>query len=489
LTQQSNDGSPLDSHQDYGEEQRTAAKSTSQLIRRQRVLIGVAAGAAVLSAAGLLFSLAVKSPAQEAADQAAPTRSVLTATVKDAVLKSSVTVRGTVAASNAVSLLPLASTSTSSEIVTGLPVAVGSTIDSGSVVAQVSGRPIIALPGSIPAYRDMKPGTKGADVSQLQTALVSLGYLRGAATGVFDAATKSATTALYEKRGFDPQTTSAVNSGEATELQSDEQAVTSAQQKIQADSLAVSQATDPSALAQDNLTLSFDRSDLATSETALTTFQSNTGVEIPLGEVVFVPSFPATVGSIGAQVGTSLSSSTGPWMTIDVGALAINAVIPSGSQSGIKASDPVTIDDDVNQRSTAGTVASLGSFSSGASGSSQGTSPSSSGSAAPSNATDQTSDQAGYPAIITPSAPLDSSWLGLNVSLTIVTGQTSGSVLTVPLIAIRSATNGTDFVTVRSQNGVEKRVPVTTGINASGEVQVTPKQSGHLAQGDKVVTG
>ncbi|WP_055586389.1 efflux RND transporter periplasmic adaptor subunit [Streptacidiphilus griseoplanus] len=60
-------------------------------------------------------------------------------------------------------------------IVTGLP-GIGSTVSRGGTLYSVDGTPVVLLYGSIPAYRDLKPGDSGADVRQLESNLQALGY-------------------------------------------------------------------------------------------------------------------------------------------------------------------------------------------------------------------------------------------------------------------------------------------------------------------------
>ena len=55
-------------------------------------------------------------------------------------------------------------------------VPVGARVDSGDHLGEVSGRPLFALRGNVPAYRDLKLGMTGSDVTQLQRALRDLGY-------------------------------------------------------------------------------------------------------------------------------------------------------------------------------------------------------------------------------------------------------------------------------------------------------------------------
>jgi Putative peptidoglycan binding domain len=65
---------------------------------------------------------------------------------------------------------------------TWLPQA-GQTIRQGQEIYQVSGTPVVLLYGSVPAYRDLAEGMTGADVTELNTDLVRLGYATAAALG------------------------------------------------------------------------------------------------------------------------------------------------------------------------------------------------------------------------------------------------------------------------------------------------------------------
>ena len=65
---------------------------------------------------------------------------------------------------------------------TWLPSA-GQTIRQGQAIYQVSGTPVVLLYGNVPAYRDLSDGMTGADVTELNTDLVRLGYATATALG------------------------------------------------------------------------------------------------------------------------------------------------------------------------------------------------------------------------------------------------------------------------------------------------------------------
>ena len=65
---------------------------------------------------------------------------------------------------------------------TSLP-AVGQVVRQGQVLYSVSGSPVVLLYGTTPAYRDLAEGDTGPDVTELNTDLVTLGYLSAADLG------------------------------------------------------------------------------------------------------------------------------------------------------------------------------------------------------------------------------------------------------------------------------------------------------------------
>ena len=65
---------------------------------------------------------------------------------------------------------------------TWLPSA-GQTIREGQAIYQVSGTPVVLLYGNVPAYRDLSEGMTGADVTELNTDLVKLGYATATVLG------------------------------------------------------------------------------------------------------------------------------------------------------------------------------------------------------------------------------------------------------------------------------------------------------------------
>jgi len=89
-------------------------------------------------------------------------------------------------------------------IVTEKPPRVGSVVGDGSVLAQVAGRPVFAMRGVMPMYRDLTIGDRGPDVVQLQEGLAALGFPAGDSLGVFGRSTIAAVRAYYRDSGYTP---------------------------------------------------------------------------------------------------------------------------------------------------------------------------------------------------------------------------------------------------------------------------------------------
>lgn len=92
-------------------------------------------------------------------------------------------------------------TNTVQGVVTAVPTRPGARVEEGAVVYEVNLRPVVALTGSVPAFRALKIGTDGPDVKQLQMALRRLGVLDGDADGTFGPQTRNAVVAWQKQLG------------------------------------------------------------------------------------------------------------------------------------------------------------------------------------------------------------------------------------------------------------------------------------------------
>lgn len=171
--------------------------------RRRRVLLWAVAVAGVFTvfAGGWVAASLFESPAQRAARAEAPSPSAVTARVTHGDLSRTVTA-GAVVGRSVQQIIPLAS-DTSPGVVTGQPLQAGSLIAAGSVIAEVNGRPVIALPGSFRFYRDLTLGDSGPDVAQLQRGLSAAGFATGD-DGKFGQTTARSLRALYEHVSYRP---------------------------------------------------------------------------------------------------------------------------------------------------------------------------------------------------------------------------------------------------------------------------------------------
>jgi peptidoglycan hydrolase-like protein with peptidoglycan-binding domain len=170
------------------------------------VTVGLAA-AVLLAAAAWIAGRQIRSPAQVAAETAAPQPSAITVPVERRELSSQVIVRGTVRYGSPQSVVLPASevkqAAGDAEIVTSLPRR-GARVGEGAVLMSVSSRPVFVFSGAQPSHRDLGPGSAGPDVLQLESALARSGFAPGPVDGRYDGATGAAVAAFYESEGWEP---------------------------------------------------------------------------------------------------------------------------------------------------------------------------------------------------------------------------------------------------------------------------------------------
>ncbi len=177
--------------------------SAEPTTRQRRRRLGFAALASTVAAAlglGFFADRLVASPEQVRARNDAPPASILTANVQRGRLTSTVVFRATVTPGQTVTISPAVS-----GVVTSLPLSRGSAVGAGTLLMTVNDRPVIALPGHVPLYRELRIGDSGRDVERLQTSLLLAGYSSGE-TGVFGPGTAAALRNLYASVGIAPPT-------------------------------------------------------------------------------------------------------------------------------------------------------------------------------------------------------------------------------------------------------------------------------------------
>lgn len=404
------------------------------LKRRRKVLIGVAAGSVIAAMGGLCASLVVKSPQQVAADAGPPHASVITALVEQRVLTETVVLRGTVVPGKAIKVSSSA-TGEGKSVITRSVVKQGQRISAGTVVAEISGRPIIALYGWIPAYRDIRPEAKGTDVRQLQTALRGLGYSVSDAHGFYGPSTQAAVKRLYDDRGYEPTAEAA-----SSEL-SDPGGVRGAEGKQAAQKI-----------------------------------KPEVKVVLRASEVVFVPKFPARVTEMQAELGAEVK---GTILTLAAGDLVVRGRLSPVDRQLVRPGQRVRILAEESGLEVVGRVSSIAEFDGG------GDSESSGGEGGELRG-GGTPVEPGHPIVVKGIRPLSEKCAGQDVRLTIEAASTNGPVLVVPSSAIYANADGSTQVLKVLVGGRHERVSVRTGATGGGFVEVV---SDRLARDDRVVVG
>lgn len=449
--------------------------------RRRKVVALVAGGALVLTVAGVAASLVVRSPAQVAAEAKAPHQGVLTAPVEKRVLKDSVVLRGTVAAGQSVDVTvsgAAGTAGTSRSVVTKAPKPVGSKVVAGQVIAEISGRPVFALKGKVPVYRDLKSGATGDDVAQLQSALAQLGHASNPdARGTFGSGTRRALAGFYTSIGYDP--VSAQTDG-ATAVQEAQDAVTAAERTAQD----AEDARDARATQETRRAAERADQDLQRARTRLSRAQAEAGPMLPASEVVYLSGFPARVDSVSAVLGSAV---TGKVMTLSAGRLVVDGYLQEAQKGLVRTGQKAEILQEQTGKVTRAKVRSVADTPEAAEQSGDGAAASAEGGAEAGSG--QQSAAQGYRMVVAPDTPLASGAVGEDVRLTVEAASTEGEALVVPVSAVSAASDGGTVVTVVTSSGKQRRVAVRTGTNGDGYVEVRPVDGAALAEGDQVVTG
>ena len=161
------------------------------------LLVGVSAGL------GWWFGRGIRSPAQIAAEAEPPDPSLITVEVERKELSANVITRADVGydAPATLSLGGALGGRPDVLVVTAAPKR-GEDLAEGAAAIEIAGRPVFLLVGDIPVFRDMRPGTQGPDVLQVEQALARLGFLTGAPDQKWDDATGEAVDAWYQANGY-----------------------------------------------------------------------------------------------------------------------------------------------------------------------------------------------------------------------------------------------------------------------------------------------
>lgn len=448
---------------DDADSQNPKTKNRKQLTgsRLVAVIAGVATVSLLLGVALMQF---VVSPAELAARTAAPDAGPITAPIEQRVISNTIIARGEIGYADTLAVSVDAAGSESRPVITGHVPAVGAVLEPGSVVLEVAGRPVIALPGDLPVYRTMRPGMSGPDVLQLKHALNSLGYAVGdTASDYFDYNLSAALRRFYQQLGYP------VNDGGSE----GRRAVRTAEKALQA-------LIDAPAEEQDAEAINDARVDLHTAQEAALPF-------LPSSEVVFLKGLPLRVDEVTAQRGKVLEGSpfkvSGADLTVTSAVSKKDAellkpeMLANFTLNGKKYTAKITKIVAPNQNTQD-------------SGDSNSSAGSNSGSAS------RNKENSQYLLELTPeniSAEDFELLRGNNVKLQIPVASTAGEVLAVPIAALQASSNGESRVELLVSEKADataktELVTVETGLAADGLVEIKSTDA-RIVQGAKVVVG
>lgn len=437
--------------------------------RLWRALIVVPVIVALLAVVGWLVN---RGRGTGEAAERSDAEAVVTAPVERRVLETLQVTRGTVIVpSQATVRAPAPADGELAVVVTGTPLEQGAEVTAGAVVVELNGRPVFALPGDVPVYRDIRPGDAGPDVDALQDALQKMGYeIPGweRENKLFGRYTQLAVEKLYETAGFEPAYTLGSKAAVNQARSQAEEAVAAAQAALGA----TLESNSPEAAAA--------QSALNEAVAARDQVRSTEGIVLPVREFVAVPHLPAIlvdlpvragqhvdVGEAVAQIGSSRFRVRLELTPAQVNELADDVEIAVFSDDGYEAiclpaeprpaAAPEGEDGNAREGDEPGDDGDSGAE------------PSAGAPQADGSIMDVDCDPV-------PPAEL----VGASLRVTITVRRSEGEVLVVPATAVTSTSPTEAFVEVIGDDGEASRVTVSVGGEAEGFVEVTPVDGDEL---------
>ena len=410
---------------------------------------------------GWFAASSFQSPAQRAAAAKAPPASAVTAEVGAGALEQTISTSAIVTrqTQQQVSVTGAASPA----VVTKQTLASGAAIAAGKVALEVNGRPVFAMPGKFPFYRDLHPGDTGPDVAQLQQGLRAAGY-SVPSDGKFGKSTDAATRALYKAAGYTVSTSiTSITSGSATS----------------GSAVGVQDTTNSA---------STNSGSAATDAPTLT---------IPLAEVLMFASLPAYLVSAPA-IGTLLDAKS--TISIEAGIEVANATVAASVAVSLRTGMTATLTgpDGTTIPVTVGTVGPPAAATVNP-GSADGASPATSGTSTTGGGVTSDATTGGAPVsdaggdvavvLVAGSAPLPESWLRATALAVITVSVAAKDSLLVPTIAVVTGGKGQAHVLKRLPDGSFRTIAVDEVGQMAGRSAVTVKDPEDLASGDTVKVG
>ena len=203
------------------------------------------------------------------------------------------------------------------------------------------------------------------------------------------------------------------------------------------------------------------RAETADAEADLAKLESETGIWIPAGELIFLERLPVRVDRLTAERGSTVS---GSFMTVTGSELAVRGSVLVRDVSLVREGREARIEDPLLTDPLVGEIRLV----------------------ADRAGTRNVANDRHYLEVTAEGIPDE--LIGANVKVVIPVGGTDGEVLAVPAAALSATADGSTRVEVEQPDGSTRFVVVDPGLAASGLVEVTPLD-GELQEGDLVVVG
>lgn len=194
------------------------------------------------------------------------------------------------------------------------------------------------------------------------------------------------------------------------------------------------------------------------------------GPGLPASEVVYAPAADVRVQAVTVTVGDVITPDA---LTLSTGDLAVVSVLRPGEEGLVRPGMRADLYSEILDRRLAGSVREV--------------------TAHPPGALSQDNGPGTKYAVIAAQGQMLREFVGQDIRVTLVSGESHGKVLVVPVSAVFSTADGHTSVRVTDDSdraaAHERTVDVRVGITADGMAQVEPLSGGELSAGERVVVG